>query len=63
MTDIPESDVIKHLLNGLREAENSARILGYNRRNEQWIKVAALINQMRIKSEAMLIKRSALILQ
>lgn len=63
MSDIPESDVIKHLLNGFREAENSARILGYTRRNEQWIKIAALINQMRVKSESLLVKRNALILQ
>lgn len=63
MNDIPESDVVKHLINGLREAENSSRILGYSRRDENWIKIASLINQMRLKSEKLLQKRSSLIVQ
>lgn len=60
--ELSEPEIIRHFLNGMREAENAARLIGHSRRSEQWIHIAHLIAEILHKSEKLLVKKSSLIL-
>ena len=50
MSDMSEREALAIFIEGMRHAEESARVLAHARKQEEWLKVSSLINAVREKA-------------
>lgn len=56
MSDLSERDALAIFVEGMRKAEEAARIVAHYRRDPSWIKISSLIANVREKASVMAVK-------
>jgi hypothetical protein len=61
MSEIGEREALMRMIEGLRQAEASARVIAMYRRDERWVFIATAIGQMIDKGSVMAVQKSGII--
>ena len=59
MSDMTEREAFEHFIEGIRRAEEAARVIAHSRKDERWLWVSNLINEIRIKATSLALRTVA----
>lgn len=61
MSEIGEREALMRMIEGLRQAEASARVIAMYRRDERWVFIATAIGKMIDKGSVMAVQKSGVV--